>query len=124
MTENNTVPTDESPEAIRRDIEQTRAQLVETAQQLSDKADVKAQAHQKLEQSGAKIKETISQAKGSAPAPVQQAVDKVGASLAPLSGTAAARARAYRKQILIGALVLGVLLSLRHLRAGARKGES
>ena len=66
MTENNTMPTDESPEAIRRDIEQTRAQLVETAQQLSDKADVKAQAHQKLEQSGAKIKETISQAKAAA----------------------------------------------------------
>ncbi|QEC50324.1 DUF3618 domain-containing protein [Baekduia soli] len=40
---------------IRRDIEHTRSELAETAAALADKADVKARAHERLDETKARI---------------------------------------------------------------------
>jgi hypothetical protein len=45
-----------TPEEIRRDIEHTREELAGTAAALAGKADVKARAHVKVEETKAKVK--------------------------------------------------------------------
>lgn len=52
-----------SPEAIRRDIEQTREELAETAAALAERADVKARAHEKLDETRARITGKVDEAK-------------------------------------------------------------
>lgn len=51
------------PEQIRRDIEHTRGELGETAAALAEKTDVKARAHDKLDQTKARIGHTVDLAK-------------------------------------------------------------
>ena len=43
-----------TPEEIRRDIEHTREELADTAAALAEKADVKARAHEKVEETKAR----------------------------------------------------------------------
>ena len=45
-----------TPDEIRKDIEHTREELADTAAALADKADVKARAHEKVEETKAKVK--------------------------------------------------------------------
>jgi methyl-accepting chemotaxis protein len=53
------------PEQIRRDIEQTRAQLGDTVEALAHKADVKAQATRKLDQAKTQATQKLEQTKAS-----------------------------------------------------------
>ena len=48
-----------TPDEIRRDIEQTREQVAETAAALAEKADVKSRAHDKVEETKARVKEKV-----------------------------------------------------------------
>ena len=44
-----------TPDAIRRDIEHTREELADTAAALVERTDVKARAHEKVEETKAKV---------------------------------------------------------------------
>lgn len=63
---------DRTPDAIRHDIEHTREQLAQTAAALAEKADVKARAHDKVEETRARI------------------TGKVGSARSKVAGTASA----------------------------------
>jgi hypothetical protein len=52
-----------TPEAIRRDIEHTREELAETAAALVERADVKARAHEKLDETKARFTHKVDEAK-------------------------------------------------------------
>jgi hypothetical protein len=73
-----------SPEEIRADIEQTRAEVGDTVEALAAKTDVKARAQERVEE----VKETVREkARDATPAPVQrggqQFVDTARANPAP-----------------------------------------
>ena len=54
-----TTPSDD-PDQLRRDIQETRQELGDTVEALSDKADVKSQISQKVDQQKAAIREKVS----------------------------------------------------------------
>lgn len=56
------------PEQIQAEIEQTRAELGETVAQLAEKADVKAQAKKKIDETTAGAQEKVASATGTAKA--------------------------------------------------------
>ncbi|MBI5105456.1 MAG: DUF3618 domain-containing protein [Solirubrobacterales bacterium] len=90
-----------TPEAIRRDIEHTREQVAETAAALAEKADVKARAHDKVEETKARITGKVDEAKskvaGTAGTAKEKVADATPASVASgaqsAAGTAQVRAR-------------------------------
>ena len=67
----------EDPEQLRQDIERTREQLGETVEALVAKADVKAQAKDKVGQLTGKLKGTTAQAKEQASARAAQAREQL-----------------------------------------------
>jgi hypothetical protein len=82
-----TEPRDETrdPEEIRRDIEETRAEMGDTVEALAEKADVKAQAKQKVEDA----KASVSQRKDDLLAKAKRATpDGAGAAAGQISGKA------------------------------------
>jgi Protein of unknown function (DUF3618) len=52
-----------SAEEIRADIEHTREELADTAAELAQRADVKARAHEKVEEAKAKISHKVDETK-------------------------------------------------------------
>jgi len=52
-----------TPEEIRADIEHTREELADTAAALAQRADVKARAHEKVEETKAKMSHKVDEAK-------------------------------------------------------------
>ena len=52
-----------TPEEIRRDIEHTREELADTAAALAEKADVRARAHEKLDEAKSRITGKVATAK-------------------------------------------------------------
>jgi hypothetical protein len=52
-----------SSEEIRADIEHTREELADTAAELAQRADVKARAHEKVEETKAKMSHKVDEAK-------------------------------------------------------------
>lgn len=52
-----------SAEEIRADIEHTREELADTAAELAQRADVKARAHEKVEEAKAKMSHKVEEAK-------------------------------------------------------------
>ena len=48
-----------TPEEIRRDIEHTREELADTAAALAEKADVRARAHERLDEAKSRITGTV-----------------------------------------------------------------
>jgi F0F1-type ATP synthase assembly protein I len=52
-----------SAEEIRADIEHTREELADTAAELAQRADVKARAHEKVEETKAKMSHKVDEAK-------------------------------------------------------------
>jgi hypothetical protein len=56
-----------SPEEIRADIEHTREELADTAAELAQRADVKARAHEKVEETKAKVSHKVDEAKAASP---------------------------------------------------------
>lgn len=101
-------------EQLRAEIEETRADLADTVNALSAKLDVKARAKAKVDDVRATVTETVSQAKHSAPPPVQQSLDRAGAALVP----AAAKAKPYQHQILAAVGLAAVIAILARRRAG------
>jgi hypothetical protein len=56
-----------TPEEIRADIEHTREELADTAAALAQRADVKARAHEKVEETKAKVSHKVDEAKAAGP---------------------------------------------------------
>ena len=119
-------PTD--ADAIRNDIEQTRAELADTVEQVIGKLDVKAQAADKVDSvksaatdrvdsvKGAAA-EKASQAKAAAPAPVQNALDSIGQKAGPPAHRATEAVAPHRGKIVAGAAGgLLILLIVRRRR--------
>lgn len=52
-----------SSEEIRADIEHTREELADTAAELAQRADVKARAHEKVDETKAKVSHKVDEAK-------------------------------------------------------------
>lgn len=100
-------------EEIRTDIEQTRAELADTVDALTDKLNVRARAGDKVGEAKAKVSCAAAQAKVKAPEPVQRALESVGAKTGPVAHQAAEQIRPYRKHILMvvgaGAVLLLIL---------------
>jgi ElaB/YqjD/DUF883 family membrane-anchored ribosome-binding protein len=65
-----------TPDQIRRDIEHTREELAETAAQLAVKADVKARAHDKVEETKARLHDKVDEAKAKVTGTAATAKDK------------------------------------------------
>jgi ElaB/YqjD/DUF883 family membrane-anchored ribosome-binding protein len=89
------------PDEIRKDIEHTREELADTAAALAEKADVKARAHEKVDETKARISGKVEDAKarvtGTAEAAKDKASDATPASVASgaqqAAGSAASTAR-------------------------------
>lgn len=90
------------PQELRRNIEHTREELAETAAELAQRADVKARAHEKLDQTKARFAHRVEDAKakvtGTAGAAKGKAAEATPASVATgaqhAAETAQAKARA------------------------------
>lgn len=119
-------PPASDPDAIRADIEQTRAELAETVDALGAKLNVKAQASDAITSAKQTVTDTVKDKAASAagsvrnvtPAPVQSALDTVGAKAAPVAHRVAATTEPYRGKVLAGAgIALLVLLIVRKRRS-------
>jgi alkylation response protein AidB-like acyl-CoA dehydrogenase len=75
------------PDQVREEIAETRAELGDTVEALADKADVKAQAKQKIEQRKEQLRETQEQAKEKLGEVSQQAQERP-APVAAIAGGA------------------------------------
>ena len=73
-----------TPEEIRRDIEHTREELADTAAALAEKADVKARAHEKLDETKVRAQETLDETK----AKVSHRLDDARAKVTGTAGVA------------------------------------
>jgi hypothetical protein len=118
-----------SADEVRAEIYQTRADLAETVDALSDKLDVKGRAKSKADEVSATAKakahevsttvaEKATELKSQAPPQVQEALDRGAAAIGP----AAAKAEPYRSQIAAGAGALVLLMMVRRRRK-RRKSE-
>jgi ElaB/YqjD/DUF883 family membrane-anchored ribosome-binding protein len=65
-----------TPDQIRRDIEHTREGLAETAAALAERADVKARAHEKLDETKARVAGKLDEAKAKVAGTAGTAKDK------------------------------------------------
>jgi ElaB/YqjD/DUF883 family membrane-anchored ribosome-binding protein len=108
-----------SPDEIRRDIEHTREELADTAAALAERADVKARAHEKVEETKARITGKVDDAKskvtGTAGAAKEKAADATPASVASGAQQAAGSAASTAKEnpipvTLIAGFAAGVLI--------------
>jgi hypothetical protein len=90
-----------TPEQIKRDIERTRGELADTAAALAEKADVKARAHEKLDETKARITGKVDTAKakvsGTADAAKGKAVEATPSSVAQGAQSAAVTVQAKAK---------------------------
>jgi ElaB/YqjD/DUF883 family membrane-anchored ribosome-binding protein len=77
-----------TPDEIRRDIEHTREELADTAAALAERADVKARAHEKLDETKARITGKVDETK----AKVTGKVDETKAKVTDTAGTAKEKA--------------------------------
>jgi ElaB/YqjD/DUF883 family membrane-anchored ribosome-binding protein len=75
-----------TPDQIKADIEHTREELADTAAALAEKADVKARAHEKVEETRARITGKVDEAKakvtGTAGVAKEKAADATPSSVA------------------------------------------
>jgi ElaB/YqjD/DUF883 family membrane-anchored ribosome-binding protein len=69
-----TEPPRDDPERLRREIEETRDELGATVQALADKADVKGQMAEKVQETKEAMRERVS---GATPEPAQRAAAQV-----------------------------------------------
>lgn len=108
-----------TPEQIKRDIEHTREELAETAAALADKADVKARAHEKLDETKARITGKVDTARatltGTAETAADKAADATPAAVADGAHSVAGTARVKIKDnpipaALVAGFAAGVLI--------------
>ena len=79
-----------TPEEIRHDIEQTREELADTAAALAYKADVKARAHDKVEEMKAHAAERVQEARASVTGAPQSTTQVVRSNPVPVAAIAVA----------------------------------
>jgi hypothetical protein len=101
---------DASIEQRRADVARSRAELGAAVEQLTDKLDVKAQAHDQVDRVVSTAKDTAIKVKEAAPQPVQRAVEHAGDRMGPVFDDSRQRLQPYRKQALIGGVVLLLLV--------------
>jgi ElaB/YqjD/DUF883 family membrane-anchored ribosome-binding protein len=120
--------TSRTPDDIRKDIEHTREELADTAAALAERADVKARAHDKVEETKARITGKVDDAKakvsGTASAAKDKAADATPQSVASgaqqAAGSAATSARQNPLPVTLiagfaaGALIGWLVASRRH----------
>lgn len=100
-------------DAIKADIEATRAQLAQTADALAAKMDVKAQAGAKVQEVTDKAAGAYGSAKASAPEPVQKVIGRAEVAAQPVVAKAA---EDKQRTALIAGGVLAALLVLKRVR--------
>ena len=108
-----------TPDQIKRDIEHTREELAETAAALAEKADVKARAHEKLDETKARLTGKVDTAKAKVTGSAGEAKDKaseatpssVADGVQSFAGTAQAKANDNPIPVaLIAGFAAGVLI--------------
>jgi cobalamin biosynthesis Mg chelatase CobN len=99
------VPDD--PEQLRQDIERTREQLGETVEALVAKADVKAQAKEKVGQLTDRVKGSTAQAKDQATAKVAQARDQLTTKTQDVKQAATTNSAPAKEQLQARATAVG-----------------
>jgi ABC-type transporter Mla subunit MlaD len=108
-----------SSEEIRGDIEHTREELADTAAELAQRADVKARAHEKVEETKARVSHKVDEAKakvtGTAGAAKEKVSDATPAAVADGAQHAAGGAATTAKEnpipvSLVAGVALGVAL--------------
>lgn len=104
-----------SPEQIRAEIESTREELGDTVAALAEKADVKAQAKKKVDETKAQVKEKVTGATEDAKAKAQQFGGKAQGATPESAGVAADQAKQAVQEnpvpaAAVGALVFGFLI--------------
>jgi hypothetical protein len=119
--------------ALRQEIAQTRAELGETVEALAAKADVKAHAQKKVEETKARVAEVVAETRGKAMERAQHVAES-GRELAreikedPAVGARhvfdrlTASIREYPKEWAIGAGILAFVVMM--ARRGSRRGRS
>jgi len=95
-------------DAIKADIERTRAELADTVDSLTAKLDVKAQARHRVQEAEQRAVQSYEQAKAKAPEPVRQAIDTVEGAARPLAAKAAEDKR--RTMLLVGGVLLAFII--------------
>jgi hypothetical protein len=108
---------DASIEQRRADVVRSREELGAAVEQLTDKLDVKAQAHDHVEHVMNAAKDTASKLKQAAPEPVQRAVEHAGDRVGPVVDGSRQRLEPYRRQAIVGGVVLVLLLLLLRRRS-------
>jgi ElaB/YqjD/DUF883 family membrane-anchored ribosome-binding protein len=112
-------PNGRTPAEIRRAIEHTREELADTAAALAERVDVKARAHEKLDETRARLTEKVSETKakvtGAAGTAKEKAADATPATVTDgaqnAAGSAAETARSNPLPVtLIAGFALGVLI--------------
>jgi hypothetical protein len=101
---------DTSIERRRADVAHSRAELGAAVEQLTDKLDVKSQAHDQVDHVLNTAKDTAIKLKEAAPDPVQRAVEHAGDRVGPVLEGSRQRLDPYRKQAVVGAVVLVLLI--------------
>ena len=108
-----------TPDEIRKDIEHTRGELADTAAALAERADVKARAHEKVEETKARITGKVDEAKakviGTASAAKDKAADATPQSVASGAQNAAGSAASTAKEnpfpaMLVAGFAAGLLV--------------
>ena len=102
MTTENPEPEPSDIDAIRTDIEQTRAELADTVEQVVGKLDVKSQVGDKADSVKQAAAARVTQAKAAAPAPVQSALDSIGEKAGPPAHRAGEAMSPHRGKIIAG----------------------
>jgi hypothetical protein len=106
---------DRTPEDVRADIEQTRAELGDTVEALAAKTDVKGQAKRAVHDAGANVKQTASDARQAVSAKRDGAVSAAQQAAPDSAGDAGRRVSQFvqeNRTALIPALALGLGLLL------------
>lgn len=109
-------PDPSDSEALKADIEATRAQLAETADALAAKLDVKAQAGKRVDEVGEKVHNAYDSAKASAPEPVANAIGKVEQAAAPVLAKATEDKK--RTALIAGGVIVALLIVSRIRKRG------
>lgn len=110
--------TERSPEEIRAEIQQTRAELGDTAAAIAEKADVKAQAKHKVEDVKAQAKAKVGGAKAQVSGKTSEIGGKVHDAAPESAGDAAQRVQRFASENPVplavgGAFVAGVAIGRR-----------
>jgi hypothetical protein len=109
------------PDAVRADIDRTRAGLADTVDQLSKKLDVRAQTSHKANAAKDRASQTAARVKASAPPAVRQALDRTGEKVAPIAHRVSDQTAPHRAKLVTGVFAaLGALALVRRRRTRAQ----